>query len=94
MNTDRSDLPGEEHPTVKAGGPLCGAALRETADWLDTYDDLAASYFDLLEQLGRATPDELASVRAAAAGKEQQADLRRWADELDAAHFDETAPRP
>lgn len=70
---------------VAAGGNLCGEALRETADWLDTYDQLALTHFALLESLGCSTPEELASVRAAASGTEQQDDLRRWAAELDAA---------
>ena len=70
---------------VAAGGNLCGDALRETADWLDTYDELALTHFALLEEIGIYTTEELASVRAAASGKEQQDDLRRWAAELDAA---------
>lgn len=75
-------------PVVKPGGPLCGDALRETADWLDTYDELAQSYFDLLERLGLRSAGELATVRGAASGTEQQNDLRRWADELDALEQD------
>lgn len=72
-----------EHPTVAAGGPLCGDALRETADWLDLFDEMALNYFDVLEYLGTATHEDLAGVRAAVRCKDQQADLRRWADEID-----------
>lgn len=59
--------------------------LRRVAAWLDTYDALAASYFDLLERDGLAVPEELVDVRAAASGKEVQSDLRRWADAIESA---------
>lgn len=63
-------------------GAMTPTALRNIADWLDTYDDLAAAYFDLLVDTG--TPaDDLVRVRAATSGKEVQDDLRRWADELE-----------
>lgn len=57
--------------------------LRNIADWLDTYDAVALSYFDLHEMFLETPAEELVEVRAAAAGTEVQDDLRRWADQID-----------
>jgi len=62
---------------------LNAEALRNIADWLDTYDDLAEQYFDLLVIQGLRYGDEVAAARAACDSDEIQVDLRRWADELE-----------
>jgi hypothetical protein len=62
---------------------LNAEALRNIADWLDTYDDLAKQYFDLLVVQGLRSDDEVAAARAACDSDEIQVDLRRWADELE-----------
>jgi hypothetical protein len=66
---------------------LSPAALRDIADWLDTYDRLAAAHFDLLERLEEADAETLAPARVVAAGEEVQADLRRWADDMEASRL-------
>lgn len=66
---------------VKLPADLTPEALLSIAGWLDTYDRLAISYFDALERGGHDVSDE---VRQAAAGKEVQDDLRRWATEIGA----------
>jgi hypothetical protein len=63
--------------------PMTGDALREIAAWFDTYDAMAESFLNLLVQSGRAEEAETVGARHAAAGKEVQDDLRRWAAEVD-----------
>lgn len=70
-----------EDPYIEPGGPLTGDALRVVANWLDTYNSLAQSYFTMLEKL---YGWDVADVRAISASDEIQIDLRRWAEELDA----------
>lgn len=64
------------------GEPMTPAALRNIADWLDEYDDMAEEFWDFLQLMEIGTPEKLARVRAATRGTEVQDDLRRWADDL------------
>lgn len=58
--------------------------LREVADWLDTYDSLATSYISLIHTL-RVKRDitTIVSLLETVQSKDVQADLRRWADDID-----------
>lgn len=57
--------------------------LRKVADWLDTYDTMAAEFIAICERSGVGPPETLKGARAACAGTEVQDDLRAWADTLD-----------
>ncbi len=63
--------------------------LRDIADWLDTYDELAQAHILLVEALKtrgffkHVTVDDAAGALEEAAGKAVQNDLRRWADDID-----------
>lgn len=67
--------------TATVPDDMTAEKLRTIADWLDTYDLLAQAHIDLLEAIG--TTHDLTAASAVAASKEVQADLRRWADDLD-----------
>lgn len=77
-----------ESPMI-GGGPMTPGKLRSIADWLDTYDGLANVLLDLI-RLRRIDVSEkvrgtVYAATAVASGKEVQADLRRWADEMEMA---------
>lgn len=55
--------------------------LREIANWLDTYDQMAEQYINLM-CLDK-SPVEVDELLAAVRGKEVQDDLRAWADAID-----------
>lgn len=57
--------------------------LRLIADWLDTYDQLAIAFYDMVDEQGLAAPARLEACRYASGGTEIQDDLRRWAAEMD-----------
>lgn len=59
------------------------ASLRNIAEWLDTYDQLAGDYFSILEKAGQIPTESLRKARGACNSDEIQRDLRRWADELE-----------
>ena len=63
--------------------PLTPGALRTIANWLDTYDQMAERYWQILEANGIGDPEQLAAAREATARKDMQNDLRRWANEMD-----------
>jgi hypothetical protein len=63
-------------------------SLRNIANWLDTYDDMARLLFDIIELNPEVvnkeiTPEALAACREACGGDAVQRDLRRWADEME-----------
>jgi hypothetical protein len=61
--------------------------LREAANWLDTYDQMARVFFDILARSDQMPDDQQQQAKAlipAASSNEVQTDLRRIADSLDA----------
>lgn len=78
-----------DEDAIEPGGPITADKLRTIANWLDTYDKLAITFFDLLGDLtikGHIPEMELKALedaREVAEGKSIQNDLRRWADELE-----------
>ena len=68
-------------------------SLRNIANWFETYDKLAAYYFDLVVEIGCCTEAEVAGARAACKGDTIQRDLRRWADEMEWAEELKGKPR-
>ncbi len=70
-------------PTPTRPPEMTAEKLRTLASWLDTYDRMAAVFWDLCEKLEVRPPEELQKAREVSAGKEVQVDLRAWADAID-----------
>ena len=62
---------------------LTPVALRQIADWLDTYDRMATQYIEFCRLWRLGTPKVLDAALAIVDGDTMQRDLRRWADEMD-----------
>lgn len=58
--------------------------LREIAGWLDTYDKMAESYLMHIEHSGWASSEDLAEARLTIDSDEVQAELRAWANQIEA----------
>lgn len=74
---------GEQDYIPEPGEPISPGALRTIANWLDTYDRLALTYFSILEEVRVVTTEQLEGARETVNAKTIQNDLRRWADEME-----------
>lgn len=80
--TEYADLEAEAARLREALPPP--EKLRTVADWLDTYDSMAALWLDAMQR-----DERVERALAATQGKEVQADLRAWADRIDALTADQ-----
>lgn len=69
-----------------SGNVMRPVFLRAIADWLDTYDKLAASMLSIGWVVGDS--DHLQKARDAVSGSIIQDDLRSWADALEAGNLE------